>query len=42
MDGEKLAEKLKDLIVGGLKEEFKEFRSSVSGELAALGLPLSL
>ncbi len=33
MDIDKLAEKLKDLIVGELKEEFKEFRAQVRGEL---------
>ena len=33
-DIEKLAEKLKELIVGELKEEFRDFKATVSGELA--------
>ncbi len=38
MDLDKLAEKLKDLIVGELKEEFRDFKATVSGELAGFRL----
>ncbi len=34
MEIEKIAEKLKDLIIGEIREEFREFKSSVTGELA--------
>ncbi len=40
MDLEKIAEKLKDLILGDLKEEFKEFKNSVTGELAGYRLAI--
>ncbi|MEZ0343224.1 MAG: hypothetical protein ABWJ99_00235, partial [Caldimicrobium sp.] len=40
MDLEKIAEKLKDLILGDLREEFKEFKNSVTGELAGFRLVL--
>ena len=38
MDVEKLAEKLKDLIVGEIKEELKDFKFYVSKELEVIGL----
>ncbi|MFN3947352.1 MAG: coiled-coil domain-containing protein [Aquificaceae bacterium] len=38
MDLEKLAERLKDLILGELKKEFREFKAIVSGELAGFRL----
>ena len=40
MDIEKLAEKLKELIVGELKEEFRDFKATVSGELAGFRLAI--
>ena len=40
MDIEKLAEKLKELIVGELKEEFRVFKATVSGELAGFRLAI--
>lgn len=41
MDVEKLAEKLKDLIVGEIKEELKDFKFYVSKELEVIGEKLS-
>ncbi|WP_448588434.1 hypothetical protein [Thermocrinis sp.] len=40
MDLEKLAEKIRDLIVGELREEFKLFRASVESELSGYRLAI--
>jgi predicted nucleic acid-binding Zn-ribbon protein len=38
MDIDKLAEKIRNIVLGELKEEFKEFRASVTGELSGFRL----
>lgn len=40
MEWEKVAEKLRDMILGEIKEEFRDFRASVSGELAGFRLAI--
>lgn len=40
MEWEKIAEKLRDMIIGEIKEEFKEFRASVTGELSGFRIAL--
>jgi len=34
MEWEKIAEKIRDLVLGEIKEEFKDFKASVTGELS--------
>lgn len=38
MEWEKVAERLRDLILGEVKEEFRDFRASVTGELSGFRL----
>lgn len=40
MDIEKLAEKIRDIVLGEIKDEFKIFRASVTGELSGFRLAL--
>ncbi len=40
MEWEKIAEKVGDLVLGQIKEEFKEFRASVTGELNGFRLAI--
>ena len=40
MDLEKLVEKLKELIISEIKEEFKEFKATVSGQLEGFRLAI--
>ncbi len=40
MEWEKVAEKIRDLILGEIKEEFRDFKSSVTGELNGFRLAI--
>ncbi|MCX7965693.1 MAG: hypothetical protein N2596_03610 [Syntrophorhabdaceae bacterium] len=40
MEWEKIMEKLKDMILGEIKEEFREFKSTVSGQLQGFALAI--
>ncbi|MCX7966059.1 MAG: hypothetical protein N2596_05495, partial [Syntrophorhabdaceae bacterium] len=40
MDWEKIAEKIKDMVVGEIKEEPKDFKSTVSGQLQGFTLAI--
>ncbi|MBS3946813.1 MAG: hypothetical protein KGZ57_00715 [Dethiobacter sp.] len=40
MEGEKLAEKIRDLVLGEIREEFRDFRASVTGELSGFRLAI--
>lgn len=40
MDIEKLTQAIKDIVIGELKQEFKEFRTEVRGELAGYRLAI--
>jgi len=40
MEWEKIAEKMRDMILGELKEEFRDFKASVSGELNGFRLAI--
>jgi len=40
MDWESLAEKLRDMILGEIKEEFRDFKASVTGELSGFRLAI--
>ncbi|WP_448587177.1 hypothetical protein [Thermocrinis sp.] len=40
MDWEKIAEKLKDLITGEIKEKIRSFKSSVEGQLKGFALAI--
>jgi chromosome segregation ATPase len=40
MEWEKIAEKIRDTILGEIKDEFREFRASVTGELSGFRLAI--
>jgi len=40
MEWEKVAEKLRDMILGELKEEFRDFKASVTGELSGFRIAI--
>lgn len=40
MELEKIAEKIRDLVVGEIKEEFRDFKASVTGELSGFRLAI--
>ncbi len=40
MEWEKIAEKIRDLVLGEIKEEFKDFKASVTGELSGFRLAI--
>ncbi|MFN3921970.1 MAG: hypothetical protein ACK4K4_06190 [Caldimicrobium sp.] len=40
MDLEKIAEKLRDMIIGEIKEELRDFKASVTGELAGFRIAI--
>lgn len=40
MEWEKLAEKIRDLVLGEIREEFRDFRASVTGELSGFRLAI--
>lgn len=40
MEWEKIAEKIRDLVLGEIKEEFRDFKASVTGELSGFRLAI--
>jgi chromosome segregation ATPase len=40
MEWEKIAEKIRDMILGEIKEEFRDFKASVTGELSGFRLAI--
>lgn len=40
MEWEKIAEKIRDLVLGEIKQEFRDFRASVTGELTGFRLAI--
>lgn len=40
VEWEKIAEKIRDLVLGEVKEEFRDFKASVTGELAGFRLAI--
>jgi len=40
MDLERLAEKIRDIVLGEIRDEFREFRASVTGELSGFRIAL--
>ncbi len=40
MDLERLAEKIRDIVLGEMRDEFREFRASVTGELSGFRIAL--
>ncbi len=40
MEWEKIAEKIRDLVLGEVKEEFRDFKASVTGELSGFRLAI--
>jgi len=40
MEWEKIAEKIRDMILGEIKEEFRDFKNSVTGELSGFKLAI--
>ncbi|MGC9110222.1 MAG: hypothetical protein ACP5HI_08390 [Caldimicrobium sp.] len=40
MDFKKFYQKIKELVVGEIKEELRDFKSSITGELAGFGLAI--